>query len=59
LPKLPRQEPIGSHCAEATTTRIYYLRGYLGEGAASSILIDPQAKFLGEQLRDVVVPGPT
>jgi hypothetical protein len=35
------------------------LRGYLGEGAASSILIDPQAKFLGEQLRDVVVPGPT
>ena len=36
----------------------FLLRGYLGEGAASSILIDPQAKFLGEQLRDAVVPGP-
>jgi hypothetical protein len=36
----------------------FLLRGYLGEGAAASILLDPQAKFLGEQLRDVVVSGP-
>lgn len=38
----------------------FLLRGYLGDGAAASILLDPQAKFLGEQLRDVVVsaPGP-
>ena len=37
----------------------FLLRGYLDGGAASSIFIDPQAKFLGEQLRDAVVRGPT
>ena len=37
----------------------FVLRGYLGEGAASSTRTDPQAKALGEFLRARVVDIPT
>jgi hypothetical protein len=36
----------------------FYIRGVLGEGAAASIRLDPQAKTLGEYLRAKVVEVP-
>jgi hypothetical protein len=36
----------------------FYIKGVLGEGAAASIRLDPQAKTLGEYLRAKVVEAP-
>ncbi len=36
----------------------FYIRGILGEGAAASLRMDPQAKTLGEYLRARVVDVP-
>ena len=36
----------------------FLLKGYLGDGVTASVQLDAQAKFLGEQLRDVVVDAP-
>ena len=51
--------PIERHVFPRLRAVNFVLRGYLGEGAASSTRRDPQAKALGEFLRAKVVDLPT
>ena len=51
--------PIERHVFPRLRALNFVLRGYLGEGAASSTRSDPQAKALGEFLRARVVDLPT
>jgi len=36
----------------------FYLRGFLGDGVAASVKMDPQAKTLGEYLRAKIITVP-
>ena len=51
--------PVERHVFRRLRALNFVLRGYLGEGAASSTRTDPQAKGLGEFLRARVVDLPT
>jgi hypothetical protein len=54
-----RDVPIERHELPNLFALLFTLRGYLGDGVASSTRRDPQAKALGEILRAAIVPLPS
>ena len=57
---LPETKDLGIERYELPNLRAlnFIIRGFLGEGVASSTKLDPQAKTLGEYLRAQVVQIP-
>ncbi len=53
-----RELPIDRHVLPNLRAMNFLLRGFLGEGVASSLRADPQAKTLGEYLRAKIVEVP-